>query len=180
MFKRNSTNIYEDARAEVERLVALEREQMRMAEQGRRLEESWKSYVLETERKQEQLKREQERRIREQEKREREFLREQERQARELEKHEAWLRKHDEEIAKLQFRLSEAERTLAHYTPMLENLKKQTEELDTRIWWFEKKGLPCSGIKAEYEKINEKLFKIEGKVAKAQFDKEQAARKLAS
>ena len=164
-------NIYEDARAEVERLVALEREQMRMAEQSRRLEASWKSYVLETERKQEKLQREQE-------KREREFIREQQRQAKELEKHEAWLRKHDEEIAKLKYRLSEAERTLDHYKPLLERKQKEAEELDLKIWWYEKQGLPCAGMKQTLDRKNEEVFKLEGKVSKAMFEKEQAEKKL--
>ena len=163
----------EEAKKIVNKQLAIEREQMRMAEQSKKLENSWKSYVLETERKQEQLKREQE-------KRERDFLREQQRQAKELEKHEAWLRKHDEEIEKLKFRLSEAERTLAHYGPMLESLKKEAQDLDTRIWWYEKNGLPCAGIKEKYFKLSEKVFSLEGKVLKAQFEKEQAAKKISA
>lgn len=140
IFKKSS--LYDDARAEVERLVALEREQMRQRKD------------LDSQRA------------------------EQERQAQEIEKHEAWLRKHDEEIAKLQYRISEAERVLDHYKPLLERKQEEAKELDLKIWWYEKQGLPCAGMKQTLDRKNEEVFKLEGKVRKAQFDKEQAEKKM--
>lgn len=53
--------------------------------------------------------------------------REQERQREELEKHEAWLTKHDEQIAKLEMRLSAAEREIAFNREQRERLWKLLE-----------------------------------------------------
>lgn len=105
--------------------------------------------------------------------------REQMRQAKEIEKHEAWLRKHDEEIAKLNFRISEAERTIAHFTPLFETLKAQYDELTLKIKFYEQRGLLTGGAKKELEKVSNKLYAVETKINKAKFDKEQAERKIA-
>lgn len=107
-----------------------------------------------------------------------ELEREQIRQARELEKHEAWLKKHDEEIAKFSFKLAEAERTIAHYKPMWEQAEAEARELDTKVWYFEKRGLPCAGYKDKRDRKMEQAFKLEGKIRKAEFERDQAKRKL--
>lgn len=105
--------------------------------------------------------------------------REQIRQAKEIEKHEAWLKKHDEEIAKLTFRISEAERTIAHFTPLYDALKAQYDELTLKIKFYEQRGLLTGGAKKELEKVSNKLYAVETKINKAKFDKEQAERKIA-
>ena len=105
--------------------------------------------------------------------------REQIRQAKEIEKHEAWLKKHDEEIAKLNFRISEAERTIAHFTPLYDALKAQYDELTLKIKFYEQRGLLTGGAKKELEKVSNKLYAVETKINKAKFDKEQAERKIA-
>lgn len=129
-----------EAKAEVQRMVALEEAQMRMkiaeAEAWRK-QEAWNA-------KQEEIN-----------------------------------RKHDEQIAKLQFRMSEAERTIAHYTPAYEALKAQYEELTLKIKLYEQRGLLTGNAKQELVKVSDKLYAIETKINKAKFDKEQAERKLA-
>lgn len=96
-----------------------------------------------------------------------------------LARHEAWLKKHDADIAKLNFRISEAERTIAHFTPLFETLKAQYDELTLKIKFYEQRGLLTGGAKKELEKVSNKLYAVETKINKAKFDKEQAERKIA-
>lgn len=127
----------QDAEAWVQRQIALEREQMRIAKVQRE-------------------------------------------QARQIAEHEARITKNEEEIAKLQFRMDEAERTLAYYQKKLDGIQLKRRELDNKIWWYEKKGLACGGMKKELEKLDDQVFKFEGRVRKAKFDMELASKKLSA
>ena len=97
--------------------------------------------------------------------------REQERQAKEQERQDAQLAKPEERLFRLEQRMALAEREIAHYAPMLEDLKTKARELDNRVWYLESIGLPCTGAKNELTKINEKMYRIETKVFKAEQEK---------
>ena len=96
------------------------------------------------------------------------------------EKQAVQLAKHEEQIAKLNFRMAEAERTLNHYKPLLENLLAKQTELDNKVWYYKQRGLPCSGAEKELAKISEQVFKMEGKINKAEFEKRMAENKLSA
>lgn len=97
--------------------------------------------------------------------------REQERQAKEQERQAEQLKKHEERLLRLEQRMALAEREIAHYAPMLEDLKAKARELDNRVWYLDSIGLPCTGAKNELTKINEKMYRIETKVLKAEQEK---------
>ena len=101
-------------------------------------------------------------------------------QARQIADHEERITKNEEEIAKLQFRMEEAERTLEHFQKKLDGVLQKRRELDNKIWWYEKKGLSCGGMKKELEKLDDQVFKFEGRVRKARFDMELASKKLSA
>ena len=96
---------------------------------------------------------------------------EQERQRKEQERQAAQLQKHEERLMKLEQRMALAEREIAHYKPLLEQLKEQEEILGNKVWYYESIGLPCTGTKKELEKISEKVYRMETKVIKAEQDK---------
>ena len=126
-----------EAKIETQRLIALEREQMRQA-------------------------------------------REQERQAKEQERQAAQLAKHEERLLRLEQRMTLAEREIAHYAPMLEDLKAKARELDNRVWYLDSIGLPCTGAKNELTKINEKMYRIETKVLKAEQEKSLCEKQMSA
>ena len=101
------------------------------------------------------------------------ITKEQERQARQIAKHE-------EQIAKLEFRMSEAERTIDHYTPLYNTLKRQYDELLAKVTYYESKNLMCGGMKKDLAKVGNQLFTIESKLRKAEFDRDEAERKLSA
>ena len=122
--------------------------------------------------------------------------REQERLAKEQEKQAAQLAKHEAEIAKLNFRMQEAESTILFEQKRLDNLTGQLSALDDQIAKLDidikyaelahevDKG---NRAKTNKERVQKKIFSLEEKVyaserriAKAQFDKEQAQRKLSA
>ena len=83
-------------------------------------------------------------------------------------------------ISKFEFRLSEAERTIEHYTPLYETLKRQYDELYAKVSYYESKNLMCGGMKKDLARVGDKLFSIETKLRKAEFDKEFAESKLSA
>ena len=89
-------------------------------------------------------------------------------------------RKHDEQIAKLNNKLSLVEREIDHYRPMLEALEEEIEALDNKVWYFESKGLPCSGYKKQLAQKKEQAYRMETKVIKAEFERDEIMDKLAS
>lgn len=96
---------------------------------------------------------------------------EQERQRREQERQAAQLQKHEERLMKLEQRMERAEREIAHYSPILEEMKAEYTALDNRIWYYQTKCLPCSGLIEKRQKLSEKLYRIDTKVFKAEQDK---------
>ena len=96
----------------------------------------------------------------------------------EQERQAAQLAKHEERLLRLEQRMALAEREIAHYKPMLEELRKQETDLDNKVWYYEQRGLPCSGVKKELEKMREKAYRIETKVFKAQQDIDFCARQM--
>ena len=161
MFKRNSSNnIYEQARIEAERLVALEREQMRMAEQGRRLEESWKSYVLETERKQEKIQREQER-----------IRKEQAKQAEQIAKHE-------KRISDLEFKMEQAESDIAHWKEQTGNLYALLDVLQVELEQAIVGGKNQMKIQKQIISLTNQIHAAESRLAKAEHVKAVSKKEL--
>lgn len=64
--------------------------------------------------------------------------------------------------------LYEAERDLyksqeKHYTDILNSLSDVCQELDNRVWWYEKHNLPCEGIKAKRDKMQKQLWAAQAK-----------------
>ena len=101
----------------------------------------------------------------------RRLLAEQQRQAAEIEKVNA-------RLSVLEQKVALAERDIAHYKPLLESLRKQEEELDNRVWYLEGRGLPCGGYRKQLEQIREKAYRVETKVLKAQYDRDNALSKM--
>ena len=158
MFKKSS--LYDDARAEVERLVALEREQMRMAEQSRKLENSWKSYVLETERKQEKLQREQEK-----------LRREQEKQANQIAKHE-------KRIADLEFRMTQAESDIDHWKEQVGNLYALLDYVNVELEQAIVGGKNQMKLQKQVITLTNQIHAAESRLAKAEHIKKTAKKEL--
>ena len=107
-----------------------------------------------------------------------ELEREQERQAREQARQAEQLAKHEERIARLEQQVTLAEREIAHYQPIVDELRRQADELTLKVEYYESKGLLCGGYKAQLEKVNNKLYNAETKVIKAQFAKQNAEQKM--
>lgn len=63
------------------------------------------------------------------------------------------------------------------YRAKVEELRTQRNELSNKIWWFEKKGLPCNYLKKNLEKVEEKLHKVDIKMTKAELTKMKLERK---
>lgn len=119
--------------------------------------------------------------------------REQERQAQEQERQRKEQIRQAEQLAELDFRVTEAEaaildeqKNLNHYTAKLSDLDEQVTEITRRIRYYEAAhdGKSEAKARAELEKVEDKIFTIEGKVracekrmAKAQHIKETAQRK---
>lgn len=126
-----------EAKAETARLIALEREQMRIAC-------------------------------------------EQERQAKEQARQAEQLARHEEQLLRLEQQISLAEREIAHYKPIVDQLRREAEGLAVKVEYFEGRGLPCAGYKTQLERVNEKLYRMETKVIKAENTKQNAQRKLSA
>lgn len=85
---------------------------------------------------------------------------------------------HDERLARLEQKVALAEREIEHYTPLLESMQKQYRALDNKVWHYEDIGLPCAGIKAERDKLYERMYRIETKIIKAQNERDNARAKM--
>lgn len=105
---------------------------------------------------------------------------EQRRQAREQERIDEALKRHEYELVRLTQRLELAEREISHYSPVLEALEKQAGVLENKIWWYEKNGLPCQGIKQELDKIKAKAYQVKTKIIKAEQTKALCQKKIAA
>ena len=125
----------------------------------------------------------------------RSVIREQMRQAKEQERQAAMLAKHEEQIAKLEFRMEQAEADilseqakLDHYTAKLSALDDELAKINSDIEFYqlankydaEKKAI------AAREKVEDKIFSFEEKVracekrmAKAKYTIAEAERKMA-
>lgn len=138
-----------ERKAEVERLIAVEREQMRMEKQSRQLEESWKKYV-----------------------------KEQERQAKELKKHEEWLIKHDEEIAKLKFKVGQAESDIAHWKEQVGNLYALLDAVQVELDQAIVGGKTQLKLQKQVITLNNQIHAAENRINKATFDRDTAKKKM--
>ena len=146
----------EEARIDVDRLIAIEREQMRQA------------------REQERQKAEQARQNRDMER----YAREQMRQAKELEKHEQWLRKHDEEIAKLQFKVEQAERDIEHLRENVSNLYALLDYVNVELDQAIVGGKNQFKLQKQAITLTNQIHVAESRLNKATFDRDQAKKKL--
>ena len=107
-----------------------------------------------------------------------ELEREQIRQARELEKHEAWLKKHDEEIAKLTFKISQAESDIGHWKEQIGNLYALLDVAQNEL----EQSIVGGRNQTKYQKqiitLNNQIHSAESRLAKAKFEKATAKRKI--
>lgn len=85
---------------------------------------------------------------------------------------------HDERLARLEQKVALAEREIAHYTPLLESLRQQERQLDNKVWYLTDRGLPCAGIQKTLDQVREKAYRIETKIMKAEFDRDNARAKM--
>ena len=170
-----------------------ERQEAERAEQERRRIREEQARQREAIKRQQELAREQQRRQTELAKQQAKIRAEQERQAQEQERQRKEQIRQAEQLAELDFRITEAEaailderKNLNHYTAKLSDLDEQVTEITRRIRYYEAAhdGKSEAKARAELEKVEDKIFTIEGKVracekrmAKAQYIKETAQRK---
>lgn len=79
-----------------------------------------------------------------------------------LARHEVWLKKHDADIAKLNFRIEKAEKTIADHTDLLHMVMKRLDETE-----------------AELSAINDALFVMNYQLTHAENTPERKLRELA-
>lgn len=108
------------------------------------------------------------------------IAREQARQAAEQKRQAEQLAKQQERLARLEQQVSLAEREIEHYSPIVDQLRREAEGLAFKVEYFEGRGLPCGGYKTQLERVNEKLYRLETKVIKAENTKQIAQRKLSA
>ena len=106
--------------------------------------------------------------------------REQMRLAKESEKHEAMLLKHEEEIEKLKFRMEQAESDIEHWTEQLGNLYALLDiEQNAQI-----ASVPGSAQDAKHQRkiitLTNQIHTAESRLAKAQYTKSEAERKMSA
>ena len=99
-------------------------------------------------------------------------------QRREQERQAAQLARQEERLAQLQQQLALAQREIDHVQPIVDELKQQAHELTYKIAYFENRGLPCGGLKTELAKVNDRLYRTETRLIKAEFNKQNAQHKL--
>lgn len=78
----------------------------------------------------------------------------------------------------LQGRINLAEQEIEHYGAQVEELQREEQALDNKIWWYESHGLPCSVLKEDKRKVSQKLWTTQHKVAKAKLTKMSVERKM--
>lgn len=83
-----------------------------------------------------------------------------------------------EQIAKLEQKVALAEREINHYKPLLDSLREQERQLDNKVWYLTDRGLPCAGIQKTLDQVRERAYKIETKILKAEFDRDNARMKM--
>lgn len=66
---------------------------------------------------------------------------------------------------------------ITYYRAKAKDLRAQRNELNNKIWWYEKKGLLCNNMKKNLEKVEEKLHIAEIKMTKAELAKMKLERK---
>ena len=141
-----------EAKKHAKREARIREEQKRQREELRQQREDAKEWA----RQQVEMQREQIR-----------LAKEQERQAKELAKHEAWLVKHDEEIAKLNFRMNQAEEDIEFLRDKIKRLNKlaELEELERDS---------CVRYGREYQKHEKKVIALENQIRVANRQLEKA------
>lgn len=105
---------------------------------------------------------------------------EQERLAKEQARQAAQLAKHEDLIARMEQQILLAEREVARYQPIVDQLRQERDALASKVQHYADRGLPCAGYKDQLAKIDAKLYSAETKLVKANFTKQNAQRKLAA
>lgn len=85
---------------------------------------------------------------------------------------------HDERITRLEQKVYLAEREIEHYKPLLESLREQERKLDNKVWYLTDHGLPCAGIQKTLDQVRERAYRIETKILKAEYDRDNAIAKM--
>ena len=160
-----------------------QKQSMEMSREVKRIRNEWNDTevtIRESTRRQAEIEREMRRQARDAERERQRQNAEIERIAKEQEKQAAQLAKQQEQMAKFEFRLSEAERTIEHYKPLYDTIKRQYDELSAKVKYYESKNLMCGGMKKDLVKVGNQLFTIETKLRKAEFNRDEAERKLSA
>ena len=164
---------------DAKRRRAQERERQRQRAEAERMREEWQRQQAEAKAETARLialEREQQRQRREQKRQAKEQARQAQEQVRQAEQ----LARHEERIARLEQQVTLAEREIAHYQPIVNELRTGYERVSGMVEHYEKLGLPCGGYKTQLERVNEKLYRMETKVIKAENTKQNAQRKLSA
>ena len=103
---------------------------------------------------------------------------EQARQAQVLEKHEAWLVRHDEEIEKLKFKVSQAESDIAHLKEHVGDLYGLLDAVQVELDQAIIGGKTQIKLQKQAITLKNQIHAAESKLAKAQFSKHEAERKM--
>jgi len=94
--------------------------------------------------------------------------REVERLAREQERQAAKQIRMEETLLKMEQRITNGEREIEHVKQLLEPVEREAAELRYKANYFDSIGLPCAGIKAKLEKAEEKVYRYQTRIIKAQ------------
>ena len=188
MFEIRQGMSQEETRAYLERLANVEHRQILQRQELQQRRAEAQEYIrrqIEIEREQIRLEREQAERERAWTKRqeaiEREQIRlkkEQERQAKEMARQAQILKKHEARILALEQKIALAEHDLAFYRPQVEKAEQEVRELDNKVWYFTKHGLPCQGYKDQLERKQKALHNLQTKVIKAEQAKALAEKQM--
>ena len=103
---------------------------------------------------------------------------EQARQAQVLEKHEAWLVRHDEEIEKLKFKVSQAESDIEHLKERIGDLYGILDAIQVELDQAIVGGKTQIKLQKQAITLRNQIHAAESKLAKAQFSKREAERKM--
>lgn len=103
---------------------------------------------------------------------------EQARQAEILQRHEEKIRKHDEEIAKLQFRMDQAEMDIVHWKEQIGNLYALMDIVQAELAQATIGGKTQEKWQRKAITLTNQIHAAEAKLAKAEYEKKCSARKL--
>lgn len=106
------------------------------------------------------------------------IMEEQRRQAVELKKHEEWLKRHDEEIAKLTYKVDQAESDIAHWKEQVGNLYALLDAVQVELDQAIVGGKTQLKLQKQVITLNNQIHTAEKRINKATFDRDTAKKKM--